>query len=127
MKGYGEAAILAVEIVSREIASSPKEAWEHATAEVFPNSPSMRNKGCPKGAFLGLCEEGLVRGIPRGFYTQSRKNKEYALRAVRLLKEDPYTPKDPLLLWNRVMAGDPKDYNQQMEVVLALWEIGYII
>jgi len=87
----------------------------------------MRDKGCPKGAFLGLCEEGLVRGIPRGLYTQSRKNKEYAVRAVRLLKEGQYAPKDPFVLWSRVMAGDPKNYNQQMDVVLALWENGYIV
>jgi len=127
MKGYGEAAILAVEIVSRGVASSPKKAWELATAEVFPNSPSMRDKGCPKGAFLGLCEDGFIRGIPKGTYTQSRKNKEYAVRAVRLLKEDQYAPKDPFVLWSRVMAGDPKNYNQQMDVVLALWENGYII
>jgi hypothetical protein len=46
---------------------------------------SAQKKGCPRGAFLGLCEEGLVKGIPAGNYTTSKDNKAYAVRAAELL------------------------------------------
>ena len=35
-----------------------------------------------RGAFLGLCEEGLVKGIPAGKYSASKDNKQYAVRAA---------------------------------------------
>lgn len=41
---------------------------------IFGESTSQR-KGCPKGVYLGLCEEGLVKGIPKGKYTKSKKIK----------------------------------------------------
>ena len=31
-----------------------------AATEIFPMSVSLQKKGCPRGAFLGLCEDGLV-------------------------------------------------------------------
>ena len=36
--------------------------------EVFPTQESSRKKGCPQSAFLGLCEDGYVKGIPQGRY-----------------------------------------------------------
>lgn len=49
----------------------------------------VKKKGCPRNAFLGLYEEGLVKGIPSGNYTRSKKNKEYAIKAVKILKGAP--------------------------------------
>ena len=40
-----------------------------------------------RGAFLGLCEEGLIKGIPSGQYMASRDDKAYAVRAAALLAE----------------------------------------
>ncbi len=78
---YGQAALIAVKSKGQ-----PADRWLEATAVVFPRSPSSQIKSCPKGAFLGLCEEGVVQGIESGTYTTSTDNKRYALRGLALLK-----------------------------------------
>jgi hypothetical protein len=45
---------------------SPVARWESAMEKLYPTSEAARKKGCPRGAYLGLCEEGLVKGIPAG-------------------------------------------------------------
>ena len=98
-------------------------AWK-ATIKELSNSESTQVKGCPKNTFLGLCEKGLVKGIPKGNYTKSIKNKDYAIAAVDILRA--YTVQDftPIQLWKKVRLeldlGD-KAHNSQMDVVLALW------
>src|ERR1035437_4789293 len=59
---YGEAAIMAARQESPADVN-PVARWESAMMTLYPTSSSARKKGCPRGAFLGLCEEGLVRGI----------------------------------------------------------------
>ena len=80
-------------------------------------------KSCPKGAFLGLCEMGLVKGIPGGHYTKSSSNKKYALDAVAELRRNPKLLNDSGALWSAVMERNAKSINQnnQMDVVIALW------
>ncbi|MGA2808986.1 MAG: hypothetical protein ABSE87_12700, partial [Terracidiphilus sp.] len=80
---YGEAAILA----AREGVSgmNPVAGWESALKKLYPTSPVARLKNSPRGAFLGLCEAGLFKGIPSGEYAASNENKDYAVRAVALL------------------------------------------
>ena len=81
---YGEAALMATRHVpSGDI--SPVARWESAMEKLYPTSAAARKKGCPRGAFLGLGEEGLVMGIPAGPYKASREDKAYAVRAVALL------------------------------------------
>ncbi len=87
MNKYGQAAIRAAELLNAKEASTPAEAWETATIEIFGTS-SSQSKGCPKYAFLGLCETGRVRGVKAGCYTQSKQNKGYALKALELLDKD---------------------------------------
>lgn len=66
MNKYGIAAVNATQIINNKEAPTPLDAWNQTTIELFgANTPAQR-KGCPKNSFLGLCEEGLVRGIPRG-------------------------------------------------------------
>lgn len=101
------------------------EIWSNSAKEIF-DTKSSQEKSCPKGTFLGLCEAGLIKGIPKGNYTKSIKNKEYALKAVSILKANLkkiYTPKE---LWEKLELGDKRS-NSQMDVVLALWENGLII
>jgi hypothetical protein len=100
------------------------EIWSTFAKEVF-ETKSAREKGCPKNTFLGLCEEGLVKGIPKGSYTKSVKNKEYAIRAVAILKQNKHTTFSPKELWGKLELGDKRS-NSQMDVVLALWEHGLI-
>lgn len=126
MREYGEVAVGATEL-ARRTGAQPPEAWEEASRTVFSHSVSLQDKGCPRSAYLGLCEEGLVLGIPAGSYTRSRDNKAYALRAVELLASEPVlADSGPMELWERVMGGQPKAYNSQMDVVLALWRQGLI-
>jgi hypothetical protein len=124
MGKYGEAAIIATGFFRGGRAQSPREAWEKAVALAYPKSVSSRKKGCPRNAYLGLCEEGLVSGVPAGKYTRSEKSKQYAVEAVGLLKFDPSLAGDASALWRRV-AGDRK-HNGQMDVVIELWKAGVI-
>jgi hypothetical protein len=124
MGKYGNAAIKAVNLVKSGSVKSPINAWERATSEIFGEGTSSQDKGCPRGAFLGLCEEGIITGIPAGNYTRSIKNKEYALKAIRLLKEGPEITQTEL--WGKVVESEGIKHNEQMDVVISLWKNGLI-
>ena len=120
---YGEAALIA----ARDSAgTSPAKRWQSAMERVYPTSVSAQKKGCPRGAFLGLCEEGLVKGIPAGNYTVSKNNKAYAVRAAELLIEgkQKWSISE---LWRAVTDDPEKTHNSQMDIVLALWKNGLIV
>jgi hypothetical protein len=120
---YGEAALKAARDSS---GTSPAKRWESALETLYPTSPSSRNKSCPRGAFLGLCEEGLVKGIPAGNYTASKDNKAYAVQAAALLTEG--SRKWSIgELWRAVSPDPEKAHNSQVDVVLALWKNGLIV
>lgn len=112
---YGKVAI----IVAKEN-GNPKDNWKAEVKNAFPNSKSSQKKSCPKSAFLGLCEDGYVKGVPKGNYTKSIKNKEYAINAIKIIKNNPNKTFTPKKLWEKLNLGD-KRHNSQMDVVLALW------
>ncbi|MFA4859721.1 MAG: hypothetical protein WC598_03095 [Methanoregula sp.] len=76
MGRYGECAILATKFLAEKNIKNPRDAWELAISKLVKNDPSewVMKKGCPRAAFLSLCEEGLVRGVDCGKYTRSTKN-----------------------------------------------------
>jgi hypothetical protein len=117
---YADAALFAVQL-NKHSACGAIAAWEAATLRMFPDSLAAQIKGCPRGAFLGLCEEGEVLDIPAGRYTNSKDNKKYAMRAVGLLRSGQ-TYSTPRELWLAVMEDITKVHNSQMNVVMALWE-----
>jgi hypothetical protein len=122
---YGEAAL----IVARQAASAhinPVIQWKHAMETLYPTSAAARKKGCPRGAFLGLCEAGLVAGIPPGEYTDSKENKDYAVRAVALLAEATQHW-STTTLWRAVTKDSQKAHDSQMDIVLALWRNSLIV
>jgi len=121
---YGEAALMAA---GREFSapSNPIVRWDSAMERLYPTSPTARRKSCPRGAFLGLCEEGLVKGIPAGQYTASKENKAYAVNAAALLAEEKQSW-SASGLW-RAVANPEKTHDSQMDVVLALWKNGFIV
>jgi hypothetical protein len=94
--------------------------------KLYPTSPIARKKGGPRGAFLGLCEEGLVKGIPPGQYTMSKHDKAYAVRAAALLVEGTQNWSISAL-WQAVTDDPGKTHNSQMDVVMALWKNGLIV
>jgi hypothetical protein len=93
---------------------------------LYLSSPTARRKSGPRGAYLGLCEEGLVKGIPPGRYTSSNDNKTYAVRAAALLAEGKQNWSTSSL-WRAVTDDPEKTHNCQMDVVLALWKNGLIV
>jgi len=126
MGKYGTAAIEAVRLYSRGLVASPREAWEQATIKAFGLGTPSQCKSCPRDAFLGLCEEGLVKGVEPGDYTRSRKNKRYAVDAVAILEQHPSLSSSPSGLWSAVLEGESKKHNSQMDVVTSLWNKGLI-
>jgi hypothetical protein len=123
---YGDVAVRAVEKIRGGISASPGAAWDEAAREAFPGRVHRQKKGCPRGAFLGLCDEGLVRDVPAGTYTKSIDNKAYALRAVELLRSAPeLAAQGRRALWRRVEAK-ARSHNSQMDVVLALHRKGLL-
>ena len=88
--------------------------------EQFPTQEEARKKGCPKSAFLGLCEDGFVKGVPKGNYTKGKLNKAYSVKAAKLLQSKNFESITSKELWSEVMAGEIKTPNSQMEVVLSL-------
>ncbi len=122
MSNYGELAKLAASRARQ--GATPVDAWKSSAEDIFPTKKASREKGCPKCAFLGLAEEGLIRGVPPGHYTRSTDNKRYALAALKALRADPDLASDIKKLWATVMTGVKKQHNEQMCVVSALWQNG---
>jgi hypothetical protein len=125
---FAEVALKAQEKAA-SLRMNPTDAWYEAALESIA-SESSRLKGCPREVFLGLCAEGVVKGIPRKPYTDSKENKRYAIKAVELLRNEPSLGEGTAGgLWNRVLKELKKEkvnHNQQMHVVLALWTRGLI-
>ena len=104
MRKYGNAAVQAVQLIKNGGELSPVDAWLSATKKVFPLSRELQIKGCPKGAFLGLCCEGLIEGIPAGPYSKPSKNGEYAIGAINILKDNRFLASEPDRLWKKSLA-----------------------
>ncbi len=118
MIGYRGASVYAVELINS--GEEPIVAWKKATKKFFPASTNMQDKGCPKGAFLGLCNEGLIKGIPPGSYARATKNGCYAVKAVDILKQNRFLVSQLGMLWKKV--APTISHNHQLEVVVGLWE-----
>lgn len=121
---YGEIAIEATRKVWAE-KKDPENAWKEAAAKIFYYSHSSKTKPCPRNAYTGLCEDGLVVGI-KCTHVKGGKNKSYAVHAVHMLCRNPSLGNDrPTQLWRKVMGEmgiKDKQHNGQMDVVLALWD-----
>jgi hypothetical protein len=126
MSKYAQAAVEAARLCTHGTYLSPRIAWDQATTHIFGAGTAAQEKGCPRDAFLGLCEEGLIKGIPQGSYCNSVKNKRYALSALAHLQLNPSLSKQPMLLWHQVLEGEHKTYNSQMDIVIALWNSGLL-
>jgi len=87
MNKYGDVADQAAQMAKNGV--SPEGAWDQAVLEVFPTQESSRKKSCPRSAFLGIASEGCLNGVPKGDYTKSKKNMDYAIRALKIVAENP--------------------------------------
>ncbi|CAG9297848.1 DUF6979 family protein [Celerinatantimonas diazotrophica] len=125
MSRYGLVALEAAEIAQKHVDANI--AWTKAAEHQFGKKTSLIKKGCPKGTFLGLAEDGHIKGIPSGHYTSSTKNKAYGLAALQQLKMSPELAKNKKGLWFQSCNDQPKVQNNQMDVVIALWENNLLI
>ncbi len=123
---YGLAAIDAVKLLKKDIAEKPRIAWEKVLSKYCKRDSSSWKKGCPKDTFLGLCEEGYVKGISKGNYTKSTKNKTYGIEALKILKKESALINNKSELWQRIPNRTAKNQNGQLDVVIALWNAGMI-
>ncbi|WP_341220693.1 DUF6979 family protein [Polaribacter atrinae] len=121
---YGE---VAINVAKAE--GNPEENWKTEVKKAFVDSTSSQKKSCPKSTFLGLCEEGFIKGISKGKYTTSIDNKAYAIKAIDILRNNSintYTTKELWVKVKKELFIIKKDHNSQMDVVLALWENGLL-
>lgn len=68
----------------------------------------------------------MIKNIPIGSYTESTENKLYAVRAVRALRKNPELAYNEELLWEQVSRGKSISHNEQLDVVISLWNEGLI-
>ncbi|RFC35279.1 MAG: hypothetical protein DID92_2727744130 [Candidatus Nitrotoga sp. SPKER] len=123
---YGIAAVMAAQYCQSNAAIAPSFAWRFALAKLFTNSRLVRQELYPRCSFLGLCESGLIIGIPKGKYCSSIMYKGIATRAIFLLRTNSSLVDDELKLWQSVTRGAHIAPHQEMQVVIALWKAGLI-
>ena len=126
MAKYGKAAEIAARLLANQHEVEPRSAWTRAVSQVFPDSPSSRDKGCPKDSFLALCTAGVVNGVPTGHYTRSVKNSSYMQRALAAIRLNPALLQDPARLWQLATDDAGIKANCQIEVLTTLWNAGLI-
>jgi hypothetical protein len=81
MTDFGNVAVNVVKSWAEDKSVDPHKVWRKECLKAGL-SVSLAEKGCPKSTFLGLCEEGLIKGIDKGSYTRSIINKSYGLAAI---------------------------------------------
>ena len=123
---YGDTALAAVKLIKNRNPSDPRMAWEKAIIGYYESGSSSAKKGCPRDTFLGLCMEGKIKGIPKGNYTRSKKNKKYGLDAISILEKEPILINNIHELWDMI-PDRPKTHNGQMNVVVSLFLIKVIV
>ncbi|MDR0639592.1 MAG: hypothetical protein LBG27_11955, partial [Spirochaetaceae bacterium] len=75
--------------------------------------------------FLGLCAEGLLKGISKDRCATDSVERQYARQAVDWLREHRDTAITPKQLWDKIGNAHIR-YDRQMHIVLALWCAGLI-
>jgi hypothetical protein len=132
MGKYGDTAVKATELLHSGHRSA-EDAWRQAAEAVFSGAPESMRKTCPREAFLGLCQEGMLAGVAASSCRRMewRLNRSYAVAASHLLVAEPdLAHNGKARLWRRVMrkcGADPnKMHNSQLDVVLALLAKGWI-
>ncbi|WOH39487.1 hypothetical protein RI844_09730 [Thalassotalea fonticola] len=118
---FAKIAVHAAENLNLQPALSPRESWDISSRHFYPKNVASMVKGSPRATFLSLCELGLIKGVAPGSYTRSVTNKNYAIRAIELLKLDPKLTESQL--WSKISFARA---NNQMDVVKALFSKGYI-
>jgi len=124
MRQYGEVALRAARLLCGSTMDSG-DAWTAATRALI-GSESSRDKGCPRGAFLGLAYAGAIEGVSGAYAADGGNNGRYARTAWKALVADPDLAFDSDALWELARRGGPAHQNGQIDVTIALWEAGLL-
>jgi hypothetical protein len=121
---FASAAMLAYQFIIENNLSAA-DAWNKA-AEMEIQSMGTRIKGCPKETFIGLCESGILKKIPKKKISASR-NYEFALYAIKEWQKDQLISNSKM--WEKVSNhfGFAKNHNRQLDVVEGLWDFIKIV
>ncbi len=114
MTKYAKAAITTAKRCQGSAKPNIKAEWLKVIQEL-----KAYDEGCPRCAFIGLCEEGMVVGIPRDNYglQAGNKNKHYAVAAARLILDGHYP--DQKAIWHKVTDKRIQPH-EQVGIVIAL-------
>lgn len=74
-RNYGKVAIEVTKHI-QETGEHPRKSWNDFSEEIFGKGTDQANKSCPRSAYLGLCEDGLIAGVPSGDYVREQKGKK---------------------------------------------------
>ncbi|GAB7214058.1 DUF6979 family protein [Dickeya oryzae] len=97
MTKYTDAALITTRSCQGQEKPDVKTAWLKAIRDL-----DAYDEGCPRCAYLGLCEAGMVKGIRPGNYglSDTNKNKGYAVDAANLILSG-HEP-DNKTIWQKV-------------------------
>jgi hypothetical protein len=116
---YSRVAKLAYEKVIYEKMTF-RDAWNAAANELLSSKTSVQ-KGCPKASFIGLCESGKLKRIPK---TESKEsiNYQYVKFAIEKWKTEPTISKTEM--WNLINLEFQKEnsHQGQLDVLIGIWD-----
>ncbi|WP_260862783.1 DUF6979 family protein [Citrobacter sp. Marseille-Q6884] len=120
MTKYTDAALLTADRCLGMDKPDVKRVWAYTIQEL-----NAYDEGCPRNAFIGLCEEGMVKGIPSGCYglRKDNKNKGYAVAAANLILSGHEV--DNNAIWQQVTSGYVQPHDQ-VNIVIALHDAGLL-
>ena len=110
----------------------PVEAWIGSLDEFYVGAQLLNQlqHTCPKWAFAGLCDRGVVRGVSAGSCGEAvgKRSAQFALDALEMARRDSALVTDKRELKHRVFgrpgSDDYRRPNGEVEVLLGLWEAG---
>ena len=120
MGNYGRVAVTAVNLIHNNNLT-PRNAWQQALQQLHIN-----DKPCPKTAFLGLAEAGMIRGVRSGHYLRQSNlpNKQRAI-ALRNIIFRSYPPRLPIgikrTIWLRLTGNTLSNDQGVIDVVYTLF------
>lgn len=123
---YGKIAVDAANGFQQLVATTLLQSWNSSLIKNNKN-----DKNCPRIAFLGLCENGLIAGIPKGRYIQKTtasviKGKAISIRNIIMNNNPPSIPaQTKTSIWEQV-GGTGQDEGV-IDVVYTLFNHGMLL
>lgn len=127
MTKYAQIAINVINKIKNDNKLNPAIEWEKECNLMFGKGTSSASKSCPQETFLGLCDEGLIYGIPQGKYTSeiSELNKRYALKGYEYIKNNTDKQLTQKAIW-KAIGNEELAHNGQMSILIELYKRGML-